>query len=71
MSGFLGSSALGGGLHEGSNVHCHRNSVIRDDRNEIALINGGWRLLAIWECETDDTMLLNRRLTEFLGEPIC
>jgi DNA mismatch endonuclease (patch repair protein) len=45
-------------------------TVARDNRNEVALINGGWKLLTIWECEADDTMLLCRRITEFIGESI-
>jgi DNA mismatch endonuclease (patch repair protein) len=42
-------------------------NVERDRRNEQALIDSGWQVLTIWECETIDAKLLRERLVRFLG----
>ena len=39
----------------------------RDLRNRDALIQAGWQVLVIWECELDDLMVLENRLRSFLG----
>ena len=39
----------------------------RDVRNRDALIQAGWQVLVIWECELDDLMMLKDRLRIFLG----
>ena len=41
-------------------------NVQRDRRNEIALIDQGWGVLCVWECETKAPEL-GQRLAEFLG----
>lgn len=40
---------------------------VRDARNREALIQAGWEVLVIWECELDDLMMLEDRLRIFLG----
>jgi len=44
-------------------------NVERDRRNELALQKLGWRVLVIWECETDDLRLLESRITAHMGVP--
>ena len=39
----------------------------RDVRDRDALIQAGWQVLVIWECELDDLMMLDDRLRIFLG----
>lgn len=41
----------------------------RDQRNQETLINAGWQVLVIWECELGDPALLADRLRLFLGPP--
>ena len=41
-------------------------NVDRDRRNEQALRNLGWRVLVIWECETRNGAIVERRLIEHL-----
>ena len=43
-------------------------NVARDERNEAALRNLGWRVLVIWECETRDHDLVRARLLAHLGQ---
>jgi DNA mismatch endonuclease (patch repair protein) len=40
----------------------------RDRRNVEKLVDAGWRILTIWECETHDTEALKARLTTFLNQ---
>lgn len=40
----------------------------RDLRNADALEAAGWKVLAIWDCETHDVAVLAERLRAFLGE---
>lgn len=40
----------------------------RDEANERALRELGWRVLVLWECELGDDDSLSRRLSAFLGE---
>ena len=37
-------------------------NVERDARNEQALLDAGWRVLVVWECETKDVARLTGRL---------
>lgn len=37
-------------------------NVERDRRNEIALKQQGWKVLTVWECETENESKLSRRL---------
>ena len=39
----------------------------RDERNREALIQAGWQVLVIWECELEDLVMLEDRLRIFLG----
>ena len=39
----------------------------RDVRDSDALIQAGWQVLVIWECELADLMMLDDRLRIFLG----
>ncbi|MEV4782140.1 very short patch repair endonuclease [Burkholderia sp. LMU1-1-1.1] len=41
----------------------------RDQRNQEALIDAGWQILVIWECELGDLTMLGERLRLFLGPP--
>lgn len=41
-------------------------NVARDQRKAAQLKDGDLRVLTIWECETGDAALLERRLLEFL-----
>jgi DNA mismatch endonuclease (patch repair protein) len=41
--------------------------TVERDRAALALLTAaGWEHLVIWECETDDLVALNSRLSEFL-----
>jgi DNA mismatch endonuclease, patch repair protein len=42
-------------------------NVQRDKRNLRELKKLGWRVLVVWECETMDAKLLERKLRRFLG----
>lgn len=44
-----------------------RDNQARDLRNEAALIQRGWAVLIVWECEMADVGQLARRLAEFLN----
>jgi|ERR1700683_657407 DNA mismatch endonuclease (patch repair protein) len=39
----------------------------RDARNQEALTGDGWRVFTVWECETKNTIVLESRLSRFLG----
>ena len=39
----------------------------RDLGNEQALREAGWNVVTVWECETKDTSILERRLVPMLG----
>ena len=41
----------------------------RDARVERELVEAGWAVLTIWECEVADRERARRRLTHFLGTP--
>ena len=41
-----------------------KQNVARDLRNESALISMGWHVAVIWECETQDVGMLERRIRE-------
>jgi DNA mismatch endonuclease, patch repair protein len=44
-------------------------NVARDSRAVAELQAMGWRVLIIWECETKDTRMIERRLLESLRRP--
>jgi DNA mismatch endonuclease (patch repair protein) len=47
-----------------------RHNIERDAKNYTALLNLGWRVEVIWECETRDIAALHCRLRKmFLNEP--
>ncbi len=46
-----------------------RKNVERDKRNLAALRKLRWKVLVIWECETQNHERLARVLTKFLGNP--
>ena len=39
----------------------------RDQRNQTALIEAGWQVLVVWECELGNLIVLQDRLRLFLG----
>lgn len=41
-------------------------NVARDDKNKTRLIDGGWRVLVVWECETADATVLEKRIAGLL-----
>lgn len=41
----------------------------RDGRNIVALNKMGWKVAVVWECESNDPELLERKLKRFLGSP--
>ena len=44
---------------------------LRDERQQAALRQDGWRVLVVWECETKDAAALRERLCRFLeGEGV-
>lgn len=43
-----------------------KSNVARDGRNETALRELGWRVMVIWECETNDEVALGDRIVRFL-----
>lgn len=43
-----------------------RTNVERDERVRLTLIEMGWQVLVVWECETKDIEALGERLLEFL-----
>ncbi|MDJ0449265.1 very short patch repair endonuclease [Methylocystis sp. JR02] len=45
-----------------------RENVTRDKRSVLDLQALGWRVLIIWECETNDDEFLRSRLSNFLAE---
>lgn len=44
---------------------------LRDVLNEAALIDAGWSVLVIWECETNSDALLREKLLRFLNSVDC
>jgi DNA mismatch endonuclease (patch repair protein) len=47
-----------------------RRNVERDHENEKRLRDLGYGLLVVWECETEDTGYLLKRLKTFLGKTV-
>ena len=45
-----------------------RGNVVRDRRSHEALIELGWRVLVIWECETRDEGAVAERIREYLAD---
>ena len=43
-------------------------NVARDARTERTLVQEGWKVLTVWQCELKDTEKLARRLNEFLED---
>jgi DNA mismatch endonuclease, patch repair protein len=43
------------------------DNVDRDLRNEAALLNGGWTVLTIWQCEIRNTDELSKKLAAYFG----
>lgn len=41
-------------------------NIARDARSARALRRAGWRVITIWECQTDEPLLLERRLLRAL-----
>lgn len=42
-------------------------NVVRDRRNLEDLERDGWRVLVIWECESEDPALVKKKVCGFLG----
>ncbi|MDI4666581.1 very short patch repair endonuclease [Xanthobacter autotrophicus] len=47
------------------------SNVARDARNLTELEGSGWSVLRVWECETGDATLLQKRIAQFLGLGEC
>lgn len=45
-------------------------NVARDKRSAAALKQLGWRVMTVWECETDDATALSRRLLALLKQRV-
>lgn len=45
-----------------------RATVDRDARNERLLKELGWRVVVVWECETENPAILAKRLDRLLGK---
>ena len=43
-------------------------TVLRDERNEAALVASGFDVLVVWECETKDLTRLTERIKGFLAD---
>jgi len=43
-----------------------QDNMNRDQKNRRALKKSGWRVLVIWECQTEDVEKLRRRLTRLM-----
>jgi len=43
------------------------SNVVRDRRNQEALVAQGWVVLVVWECETKNLASLRLRLAMFLN----
>lgn len=43
------------------------DNVARDHKNETRLRDSGWRVLVVWECETTDARLLEKRIMRCLS----
>lgn len=58
--------------HPKSNVETWRTkfetNIARDARVRSELVQNGWDVLTIWECETADLELLTNKLTNFLDD---
>jgi DNA mismatch endonuclease (patch repair protein) len=39
----------------------------RDRHAEVALVEQGWSVLVVWECETEDLQLVTQKLRQFLS----
>ena len=39
----------------------------RDNQNRTRLMDAGWQVLVLWECELDDREMLTEKLRSFLG----
>lgn len=44
-------------------------NVERDKQQQTQLLSNGWRVLIVWECETDDIKRLKSIICKFLGPP--
>ena len=44
-------------------------NVRRDRKNQSLLVEAGWRVLVLWECEIGEQEVLLERLVAFLGPP--
>ena len=45
-----------------------QRNVQRDAENLVALKAIGWKVLVIWECETNDEARIEKKLQRFLGD---
>lgn len=43
-------------------------NLARDQRNTRSLVDGGWQVLVVWECETKQVEVLSARLTSELSQ---
>ena len=45
-----------------------KRNVERDTEHQKSLRSKGWRILVVWECETNDIKKLSRKLDRFLSD---
>jgi DNA mismatch endonuclease (patch repair protein) len=48
-----------------------QTNVVRDHLANKKLVELGWRVAIIWECETDDALTVRRLITQALDMPNC
>ena len=46
-----------------------KGNIARDKRNQNLLLDAGWRVLIVWECEVENDDSILGRLLDFLGPP--
>lgn len=47
-----------------------RKNVLRDEQVHHELMDCGYKILVVWECELSDFSKVGRRLVDFLGSPV-
>lgn len=45
-----------------------QENVARDRRNKVWLTRQGWKYLIVWECETENSERVKKKVVKFLGE---
>ena len=45
-------------------------NVDRDERNRLQLLETGWRVMVVWECEVENDNSVLDRIVSFLGPTV-